>query len=77
MSQRLIEDIQEETNAGDSHDGTASEHFSGRRFRRKETVWLIYSLELAVLEKNVRPALKSLNVLREACERTASLRGSS
>ena len=41
----------------------------------KETAWLISGLDVAVLEKNMRPASKVLNAPRKASERTTSLRG--
>lgn len=45
------------------------------RFQTKQTAWLMYSLDVAVLEMNMSSASKVLNVLRKASERMTSLRG--
>ena len=57
--------------ASDSRDWTS---LWKKRFHAKKSTWLIYGLGLAVLKKNMRPALKVLIALRKASKRTTSLR---
>ena len=59
--------------ASDSRDVTS---LWMQSFHTKETAWLIYGLDVAVLEMNLRPASKLLNMLRKASGRTKSLQAS-
>ena len=50
-------------------------HLWKDRVHTKEIAWLLYGLDGAVVEKNMRPGSKVWIVLRKASERTTSLRG--
>ena len=50
-------------------------HLPEERLHTEEMARLINSMNVAVLEKNVRPASKALDALWTASERTTSFRG--
>lgn len=68
--------VRNERSEGRSRQTTVvARHQSGKddSMRRRQGR-LIYGLKVAVLEKNMSPARKGLNALREVPERTASLK---